>query len=138
MAGLNLNNINASENEFLSEEILIGIIPNVNLPELLFLSGNFGPLDAGMPCSIPLWLAITLRKRNKCMIIPPTWLTIPSLEQCINIERTQSQLTDLPYHYMEISQLLLTHAREDLGSPDRIAVLLQDIENIRMDRIKLG
>ena len=39
MSGLNLNNINAAENEFLAEETMIEIIPSVNLPQLLFLSG---------------------------------------------------------------------------------------------------
>jgi GINS complex subunit 2 len=138
MSGLNLGLINSAENEFLSEQTMIDIVPNIDLPKLQFVSGIFGPLDSGMPCTVPLWLAITLRKRGKCMVITPDWMTIQSLEQRLAYERSENTLSDLPYHYMEIAQLLLTTAREEITTPDRVAVLLQDIQNIRMDRIKMG
>jgi GINS complex subunit 2 len=138
MSGLTLNCINSSENEFLAEQTLITIIPNVDQPKFAFISGTFGPLTGGFPAVVPLWLAITLRKRGKCTVQIPEWMTVAALEARVTTERTQGTLSDLPFHYMEIAQLLITHAKEDIVSPDRVAVLLQDIENIRMDRIKLG
>ena len=65
-------------------------------------------------------------------------MTVASLEARVTTERTQGTLSELPFHYMEIAQLLITNAKDDIISPDKVAVLLQDIENIRMDRIKLG
>jgi GINS complex subunit 2 len=138
MSGLALNSINSAENEYLAEQTLIKIIPNVDQPVFQFISGQFGPLTGGFPAVVPLWLAITLRKRGMCTIIIPDWMTIAALEQRVIEERTQGTLSVLPFHYMEIAQLLLNNAQEDITSPDKIAVLLQDIENIRMDRIKLG
>lgn len=128
----------AAENEYLSEEIVVTIIPNINHPTFKFISGQFGPLLSGLPCSVPLWLAINLRKRGKCVIKIPDWLTVESLESLVKHERSQVNLGELPYHYMEIAQLLLTHANEDFLQSERISALLQDIENIRMDRVRLG
>lgn len=138
MSGLTLKCINSAENEFLSEQSLITIVPRADQPAFEFLSGQFGPLTGGFPAVVPLWLAITLRKRGKCTIQIPDWMSVTSLEQRVNEERTQRMLSDLPFHYMEIAQLLLNNARDDIISPDRVSVLLQDIENIRMDRIRLG
>lgn len=138
MSGLILNAVNSSENEYFAEQTLITIIPNVDQPKFQFISGHFGPLTGGFPAVVPLWLAITLRKRGKCTIQMPEWMTILALEERVATERTQGTLSDLPFHYMEIAQLLLTNAKEDIISPDKVMVLLQDIENIRMDRIKLG
>jgi GINS complex subunit 2 len=138
MSGLTLNSINSSENEFLAEQTPITIIPNVDEPKFQFISGHFGPLTGGFPATVPLWLAITLRKRGKCTVEIPEWMTVAALEARVVTERTQGTLSDLPFHYMEIAQLLMTHAKDDVISPDRVSVLLQDIENIRMDRIKLG
>lgn len=138
MSGLTLNSINSAENEFLAEHTLITIIPGVDQPRFQFISGQFGPLTGGFPAIVPLWLAITLRKRGKCTIQIPDWMTVAALEQRVLTERTSQELTDLPYHYMEIAQLLLTNAKEDIVQPDKVSMLLQDIENIRMDRIKLG
>lgn len=138
MSGLALNCINSAENEFLAEQSLITIIPGVDQPKFQFISGQFGPLTGGFPAVVPLWLAITLRKRGKCTIQVPDWMTVVALELRVQAERTQNTLSDLPFHYMEIAQLLLTHAKDDISSPDRVSVLLQDIENIRMDRIKMG
>jgi len=138
MSGLTLNCINSAENEFLAEQSLVTIIPGVDQPRLEFISGAFGPLTGGFPAIVPLWLAITLKKRGKCTIQIPNWMTVEALEERVKLERTEGTLSDLPFHYMEIAQLLLSSAKEDINSPHRVAVLLQDIENIRMDRIKLG
>lgn len=138
MSGRTLRTLTTAENEYLSEETLISITSGINHQPFLFISGSYGPLQAGFPCEVPLWLAITLRKRGKCTIAIPDWMSVRSLEQNIANERHQVIFEELPFHYREISQLLLNHAREDITSPDRVQVLLQDLENIRMDRARLG
>eukprot|EP01038_Epipyxis_sp_PR26KG_P013276 gene13276-17789_t len=138
MSALQLKGTNAIENEFLGENSLITVISHVDHPQFLFLSGNFGPLTSGMPCDIPLWLAITLRKKGLCTIKTPDWMTIEALETSVSNERTQKILGNVPFQYMEIAQLLLTNARDDIQAPDKVSVLLQDLEGIRMDRIRQG
>jgi len=130
--------MSASETEFFAEDSIIRIVSEVNHEPFRFLSGTFGPLEIGLPCEVPLWLAITLRKKGKCRIEIPEWMKPENLEGNIAREKTQSVFEELPFHYMEIAQLLMTHAREDIGSPDRVAALLQDLENIRMDRMRSG
>ena len=63
MSGLALGQVNAAENEFLAENTLISIQSNIDHGEFFFLSGHFGPLEVGMPCTVPLWLAVLFRKR---------------------------------------------------------------------------
>lgn len=128
----------AAENEFLAEDTLVTIIPSISHPELLFISGTFGPLESGMPCDVPLWLAITLRKRGKCVIKMPEWMSADSLEQLVEHEKSRPMLGSLPFHFMEIAHLLLTSANEDIQAPDRVLALLQDLEKIRMDRVRIG
>lgn len=138
MSGLTLKSMTTAESEFFAEETLVTISPNFSHDKLLFTSGSFGPLEAGDPCVVPLWLAITLRKRGKCTIVIPDWMSTSSLEQNILNEKSRETFEPLPFHYREISQLLLNYAREDIKEPDRAAALLQDIDNIRMDRAKMG
>ena len=138
MSGLTLGGLNCSENEFLAEEQLINITPEFDHAEFYFISGKYGPFTSNFDVDVPLWLAITLRKQGKCRIAIPEWMSVESLEACVHKERASKNLTELPFHYIEIAQLLLNNAREDIQSPDRVAVLVQDIENIRMDRVRLG
>lgn len=138
MSGLTLKAFSSAESEFFAEETLITISPNFSHDKLLFTSGSFGPFEAGDPCIVPLWLAITLRKRGKCTIVIPDWMSASSLEHNIINEKSQDKFEPLPFHYREISQLLLNYARDDAREPDRTAALLQDIDNVRMDRAKVG
>jgi GINS complex subunit 2 len=137
-AGLTLHNILSSENEFLAEETIVEVVSNFDHPALKFISGKFGPFVSQMVCKIPLWLAITLKKRGKCSFVTPDWMKIEELEKTLANERTQKDLGNLPFHYIEISQLLLVNARDDIESPDKVSLLVQDIESVRMDRIKIG
>ena len=138
MSGLQLNSIQSSENEFIAEESIIEIISSFDHPQFKFISGIFGPFVSQMPCRVPLWLALSLKKKGKCTIIAPDWMKVEELERTVGNEKTQKVLGPLPFHYMEIAHLLLANARDDIDSPDQVAVLLQDVESIRMDRIKTG
>ena len=64
--------------------------------------------------------------------MPPEWMQAESLEDFVSRERSSRELTNLPIHYMEIAQLLITHAKEDIPNVKRVSILLQDLENIRM------
>lgn len=138
MSGLLLKSLSASEMEFVAEDTLVTITSNVDHPIFHFISGDFGPLIAGLPCELPLWLAITLRRKGKCIIQPPDWMSVESLERFVAHERTEATFESLPFYYIEISQLLLIHAKDDFIQIDKISALLKDLENIRMDRARVG
>ena len=42
----------------------------------LIIQGDFGPFSPGMPVEVPIWLAVTLKQRNKCKINCPAWLDV--------------------------------------------------------------
>ena len=133
-----MTSVSAAENEFLAEETLIMIIASIDHPLFRFISGDFGPLVSGLPCMVPLWLALTLRKRGMCSITIPRWMEVANLEKSLASERVESFLTPLPFNYIEISQLLLNHSKDQIKSPDQTAVLIQDLEQVRMDRLSIG
>jgi GINS complex subunit 2 len=72
--------MDTSEVEFLAERSLISIIPNFDLSTLHLICGDFGPFRAGMPMQVPIWVAVNLRQRSKCRILPPDWLNVEALE----------------------------------------------------------
>lgn len=138
ISGLQLNNLSAAEMEFSAGEVLITVTSQFDHPEFKFISGDYGPLEAGLPCEIPLWLAIALRRKGKCRIEIPEWMSVTSLESCVTHERSDNTFYPLPFHYLEISQLLIKYAKEDIKMIDKVSALLKDLEEIRMDRARLG
>nr|CCA19497.1 DNA replication complex GINS protein PSF2 putative [Albugo laibachii Nc14] len=132
----------ARELEFLAEQELIKIIPYFQIQEnhkmLHFISGDFGPFQAGIPLHVPLWLAIMLKQLRKCRILPPEWLTIENLTTRLEEEIRSDVFEPLPFHYMEVSSLLLKHAAEDIEQVEHIRSLLEDLQNVRQDKIRSG
>lgn len=86
------------EVEFIGEKMSIGIIPNFNFEPIHLISNTIGllmlfhsflflqpavflgPFRAGLPMHVPLWLAIHMKKQQKCRIVPPIWMDRDSLE----------------------------------------------------------
>jgi len=102
------------ELEFMAENEMIDICPSVSLPYLQFLSGTYGPLQAGVNISVPLWLAITLKENNKARIVIPDWLHCHNLKAALKSEDESPQdLTDVPFHFVEIAEMILRAAEDD-------------------------
>lgn len=111
-------------NEFIGEETLITIIPSIDHNEFELISGTFGPLFSGLPCQVPLWLALTLKRQGKCLIKLPSWLNSSYLSNAINHEKgirdfssEDSEVNnvnvlfkEIPHYYYEIASLLLTQS----------------------------
>ncbi len=38
--------------------------------------GDFGPFYPQIPVKVPLWLGIAMKKRSKCRIQPPDWMSV--------------------------------------------------------------
>lgn len=43
------------------------------------LQGDFGPFLPQIATTVPLWLAMALKKRGKCTIRPPEWMSVGNL-----------------------------------------------------------
>ena len=68
--------LSENEIEFLAEHAMIQIMPRFSSDELELVSGSFGPFIANVPISVPLWLALHLKRSKQCQIIVPEWLSL--------------------------------------------------------------
>eukprot|EP00249_Psilotum_nudum_P006275 c19604_g1_i1 orf=225-860(+) len=134
-----LSLFSAAEVEFLAENEMIEIIPNLRMDALHMICGDFGPFRPQIAVKVPLWLAIALKKRSKCRIQPPEWMTVEKLTQVLEDEReAPREFQPLPFHYVEISRLLFDHAREDLPDAYLVRSLIEDIRDVRFHKVESG
>ena len=73
--------------EFLAEKQLVSIVPNFKNPIIHLISGPVGPFRAGLPVKVPIWMAINLKKQQKCTIIPQEWMDSTKLNELNDIEK---------------------------------------------------
>jgi len=118
---------------------MIEIEARFNHPPLKLIRGTFGPFYPNQRVQVPLWLALTLKKQKKCRLVLPEWLNGESLAEVLREERAQEgTFQELPFHYVEIATLLLKTAGDEFVMPDRVRSLVEDIENVRMEKIRRG
>lgn len=76
------------EVEFFGEKEIIGIVPSFTIDAMHLISGTVGPFRAGIPIHVPLWIAVHLRKQQKCRFVPPEWMDVDKLEEIKQEEKT--------------------------------------------------
>ncbi|KAJ9053920.1 DNA replication protein psf2 [Entomophthora muscae] len=126
------------ELEFMAENLRIQIEPNFSADKIELISGQVGPFRPPLLTSVPVWFAILLRSRNKCKIVPPSWLKIESLEAQLAKERESPEFSDLPDHHLEVARLLVERAPNDLLDITVIRNLLKEIREIRLNKAREG
>lgn len=89
---------------------------------------------------VPLWVALILRAQDKCNIVPPSWLSVSYLREKYEEEKRYTELfSDLPWNWLEISNILLTRAADDLSdSHSQIRSLIQDLREMRQLKARRG
>ncbi|XP_037960258.1 probable DNA replication complex GINS protein PSF2 [Teleopsis dalmanni] len=123
--------------EFIGEKSEISIIPSFNFDPLHLISGTIGPFRAGLPVYVPLWLAVHLRKQQKCRIVPPQWMDIDTLETIKEEEKMSKFFTKMPdEHYMIVTQLIMNAAPADVPRCDEIRTIIKDIYDIRESKLR--
>lgn len=111
-----------------------------------------GPFVAGMPASVPLWVAKTLKRRNFAEIELPDWLSVNVLTSVLAEERESSLLSRrLPFYYYEIARALDCCLSENTSSVDvgggmisgngggggkAVKLVLQDVISVRSDKLR--
>ncbi|KAG0296343.1 DNA replication protein psf2 [Dissophora globulifera] len=133
------NGLTPLEIEFLAENEMIEIAAAIDTKRNLeLLGGEVASLKPLQVNKVPLWMAITLKKKQKCNIVVPQWMTIESLQKSLKEEQEQDRFSALPYHYMETAQLLLENACDDIPSADAVRTLLKDLREARQSKARQG
>ncbi|KAK4688902.1 GINS complex subunit 2, partial [Tremellales sp. Uapishka_1] len=124
---------------FLAEEEVIEIVPLFSMTPIRLLSGVYGPFQPPSAASVPLWLALSLKRKRKCRIRAPDWLAIEKLSAVLQLEQKNVEgFEPLPRRFMETSKILLDVASDDIASPAQIRSLLKDLREVRQAKIRLG
>ncbi|KAG9018195.1 DNA replication protein psf2 [Tulasnella sp. 427] len=126
------------ELEFIAGYEMIEVMPSVETDRIRVLSGTHGPLNALRTTKVPLWMALHLKARKKCRVVPPSWLTVDYLQDRLKDETTDKAFSLLPFRYAEIAKLLLDSASEDIESAERIRLILKDIHEARQAKSREG
>ncbi|KAK3163145.1 hypothetical protein QOZ80_1BG0098200 [Eleusine coracana subsp. coracana] len=128
-----------SEVEFLAEDEIVEIVPNIRMDALNMICGDFGPFFPQILSKVPLWLALALKKRGKCTIRTLEWMTVDRFTQVLDAEReSPREFQPLPFHYTEISKLLFDHARDDISDAYLVRSLIEDIRDVRFHKVETG
>ncbi|CDH58526.1 dna replication complex gins protein psf2 [Lichtheimia corymbifera JMRC:FSU:9682] len=126
------------EIEFLAGNETITIIPTVKLPKLDFIQGTIGPFQPPLKSTVPVWLALLMKRNNLCTVVPPEWLTVENLTSKLEDEQTEPEFSQLPFRYMELSHMLLEVASTDIPNAEQVRRLLKDLRETRQAKTRLG
>ncbi|GAA5805049.1 DNA replication complex GINS protein PSF2 [Helicostylum pulchrum] len=126
------------EIEFFAGDEKIMIIPKVKMPKMKFISGDVGPFQPPLPIEVNIWLSLIMKKNNKCSIICPDWLTVENLKKRHEEEEQEREFSILPFHYMELAQMLLETAADDIPNAEMIRTILKDLRETRQAKSRMG
>ena len=129
------------ELEFLAEDEEIRIVPNFKMERLSLIRGEFGPFVPTIPTTVPLWLAVALKRSKKCQIQPPPWLDEATLGEIFRAEKESGASLDLTtygmtFHCDAVAKLVLQYASEDVISVHACRTLLRDLQDLRHHKIR--
>jgi len=138
----------------------IEVLPRFALPNPLnLMTATVGPFYPDVPVMVPLWIAVLLRKRNLVRLVAPAWMSVEHLKLILKDERRDtsslSLSSQLPMHYLEFAHALLNVSGGysnsgggdglssnplstlcDIERAPEVIMLLQDIESIRLDKLR--
>lgn len=126
-----------SDAEFLAGETKISVVPNFRHDKLYLIAGDVGPFEPNLPVQVPLWMALNLKRRQKCRIVPPAWLSKEYLETKKQEEIDSPLFTKMPSeHYMEVTQMLFDVTAADIPDASEVQTLIKDIWDIRLAKLR--
>ncbi|WVQ85406.1 hypothetical protein IAT38_007571 [Cryptococcus sp. DSM 104549] len=127
------------EHTFLAEEDKIDIVPSFSMTSIRLISGVYGPFRPPSACNVPMWLALSLKRKRKCKILPPSWMTVEALQAVLKDEKENAEgFERLPRRFLEISKVLLDVASDDLHEQGALRSLLKDLRELRQAKIRHG
>eukprot|EP00958_Prasinococcus_capsulatus_P024369 scaffold3791_cov390-Prasinococcus_capsulatus_cf.AAC.13 len=118
---------------------MISIVPTFRYDKKLeMLRGDREPMRPNFETEVPLWMALSLRKAQRCRIVPPLWMDRKNLEDVLDFERNMDQHHELPFHYYEIASMLFRGAKEDIDEVYHTRKLIEDIRSVRYHKVRKG
>lgn len=132
--------LTAKEIAFLAEQEPIYILPRYTMNGTELVGSNMPKLRALQRTEVALWLAVLLKKQNKCSIVIPDWLSVPFLKaKYIEEQQRKERVSELPWHWIPTSKILLDVCSDDfIDSPHELRSLIQDLREIRMLKTRQG
>ena len=136
--------MNAKERIFTKDEIQffvehesIQIIPNFISQPIKFITGQFGPFTPGVSTTVPLWIALNLKKKGKCRIITPEIYEIENLQITLDqeLKHSSTELAPLEHYFFEIFQILAKSCPEDIEDFVKARSLVEDLKMKRSIKI---
>ncbi|MCJ1447558.1 MAG: DNA replication protein psf2 [Stictis urceolatum] len=88
--------LSPAETSFLCEMTSVTVVPRSTLPALHLLSGPTPALNPPHRASLPLWLALLLKKQDRADILPPPWLSVEALEAVLGYENSMPGFAPAP------------------------------------------
>lgn len=127
-----------AEIEFMAENEIIQIVPTFNhASHVHLICGSYGPFRAGLPLNVPIWVALNLRQKKTCRILAPDWMAVDKLQEMLEEEKASKFFTQLPTNfYLEITQMLLTVASEDIPQGNDIKTAVKDLWDLRIAKLR--
>ncbi|OQU95452.1 hypothetical protein CLAIMM_01656 isoform 1 [Cladophialophora immunda] len=163
-----------AEIAFLCEMEQVTIIPRQRLERLDLLGGPTRALIPPQRTTLPIWLAVLLKRQRRANIMPPPWILTENLQDILDTEThkdfeetfsppasmpslrqtdyggkpfyasapfvesctVNANPTTLPYHWFELSEILLEAASDDIPEPDKVRQLLRDIREVRLAKMR--
>lgn len=128
------------EINFLAEQEPLTILPRYTMSGTRLIGAKLPDLKALQREQVPAWLALVLKKQNKCNVVIPSWLGVTFLKQRYDEEISQpNQFSALPWHWLPLSKLLLDKCTDDFTEPPHeIRSLLQDLREVRQLKARKG
>ncbi|KZV69869.1 DNA replication complex GINS protein PSF2 [Peniophora sp. CONT] len=127
-----------AELELIACEELIEIQPLIAMERTAFISGAYGPLRPPLKAKIPIWMAVNLKLKKKCNIVPPDWLRPENLREKLQQETNNPGFSEMPLRFAEIAKVLLDVASDDVQESDKVRSLLKDIREVRQAKSRDG
>ncbi|KAK9389020.1 hypothetical protein V1515DRAFT_596856 [Lipomyces mesembrius] len=130
-----------AEISFLAENSLLTIIPRQAMESIELIGGTIPSMRPMRRIEVPIWVAVLLKKQSRCNIVPPNWLSEENLK--ITYDAEAANMTrfsaNLPWEWVEVGELILGSAPDDLSSPPHvIRNLLRDIREVRQAKARAG
>ncbi|KAI7888917.1 DNA replication complex GINS protein PSF2 [Mucor mucedo] len=126
------------EIEFVAGNEKITIIPKAKMSKMSLVQGKSGPFQPPLTAEVAIWLALIMKKNNKCSIVCPDWLSLEFLKAKHEHEEQDLDFSTMPFHYMEIAQMLLETAPDDIPNAEQVRTILKDIRETRQAKARLG
>lgn len=134
-----LEALSYAELAFLAEDELVTIVPKQGLGALDFRGWKLDALRALRRSDVPLWLAVLLKRQDRCTLVYPHWLDVAYLKTMLDTEHVQPAFAALPYLWQPLSHIVTTEAGDDFqGNLDELNQLLQELREVRLTKVRQG